>query len=51
MQIADAYQEYKKGNKKDTSIKQDTVGGLIAFYKTTNEWAKLKDNTKIFTIS
>ena len=46
MQIADAYQEYKKGNKKDISIKQDTVGGLIAFYKTTNEWAKLKDNTK-----
>jgi integrase len=46
MQIADAYKEYKKGNKKDISIKQDTVEGLIAFYKGTNEWSKLKDNTK-----
>ena len=48
IQIADAYQEYKKGNKKDITIKQDTVMGLVAFYKSTEEWRKLKDNTKVF---
>ena len=46
IQVADAFQEYKKGNKKDITIKQDTVMGLVAFYKSTNEWSKLKDNTK-----
>ena len=46
IEVSDAFKQHKKGNKVDISIKQDTVEGLISFYKGTNEWSKLKDNTK-----
>lgn len=48
IEVADAFQEHKKGNKTDISIKQDTVKGLISFYRETAEWKKLSDNSKEF---
>lgn len=45
-QIAEAYIDYKRGIKRDINIPQDTVDGLIAFYKTTNEYKKLEENSK-----
>lgn len=44
--VADAYQDYKRGIKRDISIPQDTVEGLIAFYKSTNEYKKLTPNSQ-----
>lgn len=48
MQVADAFQDYKKGLKTTVHIPQDTVEGLFSFYKTTNHYLKLKDNSKRF---
>lgn len=46
--ISQAYSDYRRGIKKDLSIPLDTVDGLIAFYKTTNEWKKLAGNSSRF---
>ena len=46
IEVADAFQQHKKGKKVGLTIKQDTVQGLVSFYQSTNEWSKLKDNTK-----
>ena len=44
--VAQAYKDYQRGLKRDIRIPQDTVDGLVAFYKSTNEYKKLKDNSK-----
>lgn len=44
--IADAYQDHRRGIKRDISIPQDTVEGLISFYKQTNEFKKLTPNSQ-----
>lgn len=48
IQVADAFQDYKKGLKTTVHIPQDTVEGLFSFFKTTNHYIKLKDNSKKF---
>ena len=45
-QVAQAYADYKRGIERAQPIPQDTVDGLVAFYKTTNEWKKLTENSK-----
>lgn len=44
--VAEAYSDYKRGIQRDIHIPQDTVDGLVAFYKTTNEFKKLTENSK-----
>jgi integrase len=44
--IAQAYKDHQRGLKQDIRIPQDTVDGLVAFYKSTNEYKKLKENSK-----
>jgi len=44
--MADAYQDYKRSNKRQIHIQEASVGGLVAAYKQTNSWTKLSDNTK-----
>ena len=44
--VADSYEDHKRGISRDISIPEDTVEGLVAFYKTTNEFKKLADNSK-----
>jgi integrase len=46
--IAQAYSDYKRGARTDIRIPLDTVDGLISFYKSTNEYKKLSDNSKRF---
>ena len=45
-QIAQAYHDYKRKQKSSLHIPQDTVDGLVAFYKTTNEYKKLTKNSQ-----
>lgn len=47
-QVADAYQAHKRGQERSIRIAEDSVEGLIAFYKSTNEWRKLKPNSVSF---
>lgn len=44
--IAQAYIDHKRGLKTDIRIPSETVDGVFAFYKTTNEYAKLKENSR-----
>lgn len=44
--VSQAYIDHKNGQKSDIRIQSDTVDGLFAFYKTTNEYAKLKENSR-----
>lgn len=44
--VAQAYKDYQRGLKRDIRIPQDTVDGLVSFYKTTNEYKKLKANSR-----
>lgn len=45
--VIEMYDAYKANREKVHRIEEDTVDGLIAFYKTTNEWRKLTDNSRI----
>ena len=47
-QVAEAFQDHKRGLQRSVGVSEDTVEGLIAFYKSTNEWAKLKHNSLRF---
>lgn len=44
--VSEAYSDYKRGFKRDIHIPQDTVDGLVAFYKSTNEFKKLSPNSQ-----
>jgi integrase len=45
--VIERYEAYKANREKIHRIEEDTVDGLIAFYRTTNEWRKLTDNSRI----
>lgn len=45
-QIAEAYDDYKHGRRKRIRHEEGTVNGLILFYKTTNAYQRLTDNSK-----
>lgn len=40
------YEQYKQTRDRTARIEEDTVDGLIAFYKQTTEWKKLKPNSR-----
>jgi len=44
--IADAYDHYKRTQKRQIYIDEHSVTGLVTAYKATNAWNKLSDNTK-----
>lgn len=44
--IIRAYEDHKSRKARDTRIEEDTVAGLIAFYKSTYEWTKLTNNSQ-----
>lgn len=44
--IADAYDHYKRTQKRQIYIDEHSVTGLVSAYKSTNAWNKLSDNTK-----
>lgn len=46
MTVLDAYDDYKRTQSGTVHIIPDTVNGLIAYYKTTPAYAKLKPNSK-----
>lgn len=43
--IAEQYSNYKRKEKRDIYINQDTVLGLVSQYKNTNSWNKLQPNS------
>lgn len=47
-QVAEAFQDHKRGLQRSVHVSEDTVEGLIAFYRSTNEWKKLKPNSVSF---
>jgi len=47
IEVSEAYSDYKRGIHRKLKVNQDTVDGLIAFYKSTSEWKKLSYNSKI----
>lgn len=46
--LAEAYKDYRRGIKRNIHIPQDTVDGLVAFYKTTAAYQSISENSKIF---
>ena len=42
------FADHRRGIQREARVSQDTVFGLISFYKSTTEWQKLKDNSKRF---
>lgn len=49
--ILDAYDDYKRGIKRQAKAADDTVDGLIGYYKSTNDYAKLSKNSKHFYLT
>ena len=47
-QVAMEYNLYRRKNEGTIKIDEESVEGLIKFYKTTQEWLKLKENSQIF---
>lgn len=47
-QVALEFNLHRRKNEGRVAINDESVQALINFYKTTNEWEKLKENSKIF---
>jgi integrase len=47
-EIMDMYSDYKRGIHRQLRAAEGTVHGLVAYYKTTNDYQKLSDNSKRF---
>jgi len=46
--LADAYEDYRRGIVRQLRVAENTVAGLITFYKTTNQYKKLTVNSRRF---
>jgi len=47
-ELMDMYSDYKRGIHREIRAAEGTVHGLVAYYKTTNDYQKLSDNSKRF---
>jgi integrase len=48
IEIADAYDDYRRGILRQVRAAENTVAGLVAFYKSTNQYKKLTVNSRKF---
>lgn len=46
--LAEAFKDYRRGIKRNIHTPQDTVDGLVTFYKTTVAYKSISENSKIF---
>ena len=47
-ELVDAYGDYKRGVLRQVRAEQNTVEGLVAYYKSTNDYLNLSSNSKRF---
>lgn len=46
--VVEAYEAWLRRRDKTIRVQEDTVEGLMAFYRSTNDYARLKPNSRIF---
>jgi integrase len=50
-ELMDLYSDYKRGIHREIRAAEGTVNGLISYYRSTNDYQKLSDNSKRFYVT